>query len=156
MAVEMWVERVVVGKDGVGVWTPEYEVFDVEKDFSIDDDNLDGEISRMGHLLCRYGTVAAEQNANLKRKEEYAKTMEAQVSIDLRKAADTAGTKVTEPQLKAQTIVHPKYQAALASSHVLRGDSAKADHWFRSLMKKADLLHSMGFRQSAEIRRMPG
>jgi len=154
--VEMWVERVVVREDGVGVWTPQYETFDTERDFTIDDENLDGEISRIGHLLCRYGTIAAEQNANLRRKEEWVKTVEAQVSIDLRKAAEQAGTKVTEPQLKAQTIVHPKYQAALAATHVLRADSDKADHWFRSLMKKADLLHSIGFRQSAEIRRMPG
>jgi hypothetical protein len=151
----MNVERVIQTDDGPK-WKVFVEQFNLEADFAMDDQQIEMEVCRMGQLLVRYGTIAAEQNANLKRKEEFAKLMSARVSAAVRSDAEAHGRKTTEPQLKEEVTAHASYQAALAELHILRADAIKADHWFSALMKKADLLKSLCFRQGAEINRMPG
>lgn len=152
----MNVERVVPDKNGRSIWAAQVETFDLESDFSITEETVSIEGCRISQLLCRYGTVAAEQGANVKRKEENVKKVQAEVEILLRNKAAQAGEKKTEALIKAEVTVDIKYQDALRELHMLRADAAKVDHWFRALMKKADQLRSMDYRQSAEISRMPG
>jgi len=149
----MWIDRLVLGENG-WVWQPQQETFDLQKDFSIDEENINGEICRMGQLLVRYGSVAAEQEANLKRKEEYAKLVYAQVSGANRSNFEKEGVKVTDSKLSETVIQSDEYQRALANLHVLRADAVKSEHWWRSIIKKAELLNALAFRQNAEIRKM--
>lgn len=151
----MYVEKLTQVK-GEWVWKSQAEKFDLEKDFSMDEGNLNTEICRMGQLLVRYGSLAAEQGANLSRVEEQVKLTKASVSAALRSQAESNGTKITIPELADQVTLHQTYQTALSELHILRADALKAEHWWRSIVKKSDLLSAMAYRQSAEMRRMPG
>ena len=137
-------------------WAPKIEQVDTEYDFSIDEDNLNKEICRMGHLLVKYGDLAARMNTNLKRKEENVKYVQAKVAGVIRSVAESTGAKMTEGKLNEEVIVDASYQQALAELHTMRADALRAEHWWRSIVKKADLLNAMAFRQNAEIKRMPG
>ena len=150
-----YVERLVrVNEEWV--WHPFKQDLDTENDFSMDEDNLNREICKMGQLLVKYGTLAAEQSANLSRKEEHVKLVKASLSGALRSQAEVDGTKLTIPDLADKVTVHVTYQQALSELHILRADAIKADHWWRSILKKAELLNAMAYRQSQELRRMPG
>ena len=151
----IWVER-LVNDEGEWKWLPKAEKFDTASDFSMDEANLNLEICRMGQLLVRYGDLAAHMQANLKRKEENVKFVQARVAGALRSTAEATGSKLTEGKLNEQVTVDSQYQQALSELHILRADALRADHWWRSIVKKADLLNAMAFRQNAEIRRMPG
>ena len=142
--------------EGEWVWLPQAETFDLGKDFAMDDGNLNMEICRMGQLLVRYGTLAAEQGANLSRVEEQVKLTKASVSAARRSQAEVVGNKITIPELADQVTLHPTYQEALSELHILRADTLKAEHWWRSMIKKSDLLNAMAYRQTAELKRMPG
>ena len=151
----MYVEKLTKVK-GEWSWVPQAETFDLGKDFAMDEGNLNMEICRMGQLLVRYGSLAAEQGANLSRVEEQVKLTKASVSMALRSQAEVSGTKITIPDLADQVTLHPTYQEALSELHILRADTLKAEHWWRSILKKSDLLSAMAYRQTAELRRMPG
>lgn len=151
----MWVER-LSHEGGEWKWKPFKEEFDLEADFAINEEGLNAEICRMGQLLVRYGNLDAEQRANLQRKEEHAKLVKANCSAAIRSEAETKGQKITVGEIEEKTIAHPIYQQALSELHILRADANKADHWWRAIIKKAELLNAAAFRQNAEIKRMPG
>lgn len=149
----MWVER-LVQENGEWVWSPQEESFDLKGDFDVDENNLVGEICRMGQLLVRYGSLTGDQQANLLRKEEGVKLVKASVSAAIRSTAEAEGKKLTENAISEQVVVSSNYQEALSELHVLRADAIKSDHWYRSMVKKADLLNALAFRQNAELKRM--
>lgn len=149
----MGVERLMAGEDGRGVWVEEVETFDLETDFSMDETRLNYEICRMGQLLVRYGTVAAEQEANLKRKEEKVKLVQAQLAGAIRSQAEKDGRKLTEPQLKEEVINSQLYQDILNELHVLRADQAKTDHWWRAMSTKASLLNALAYKHNVEMKK---
>jgi len=149
----MYVERLRPTTDGQWGWVAELEQFDVETDFHINESQIEREICRTGQLMARYGTVAGEQEANLKRKEEHVKYVAAQLSAAIRSTAEKAGAKTTEGKITEELTVHPDYQAALSGLHILRADATKADHWWRAILKRADLLNSLSYRQGAEFKR---
>lgn len=151
----MWVEK-LVHKNGEWQWESQQENFDTQSDFSIDEGNLNMDICRIGQQLVRYGSLAAEQQANLKRKEEHVKLVRAQVAGAIRSQSEATGSKMTENKLEEQVTVHPSYQQALGALHILRADAIKAEHYWRSIVKKADMLNALAFRQTAELKRMPG
>lgn len=151
----MWIER-LTQVDGQWVWEKQQETFDLQADFAMSETELNSEICRMGQLLVRYGSVAGDQDANLKRKEEHAKLVQAQVAGALRSQAEASGTKMTENKLMEQVTAHELYQEALNEMHILRADAIKATNWWKSILKKADLLNALAYRQTAELKRMPG
>lgn len=149
----MWIER-LVQEDGKWQWKAQPEQFDTEKDFAIDEENLNYEVCRQSQLAVRYGSIAAEQESNLARKDEYVKLVYAQVSAAYRSQLEAKGERPTSDRLKELTIADPNYQNALSALHLLRADSVKADHWWRVIMKKADLIQTLTYRQNVEIKRM--
>jgi hypothetical protein len=148
----MFVDKLVQTDEGEWIWHPTSVEYDTESDFNIDDLNIDSEICQMGRILLKYGDLAAEQEANLKRKEEYAKLVQAKVAISLRTHAETTGEKMTEGKLSELVTASDAYQEALAQLHILRADAAKADSWWRTAQKKAELLKALAFRQAPERR----
>lgn len=150
----IYVERLFHNAEkDVWEWRAEEENFDTEADFHIDEANLEKELCRMSMILVRYGTIAGELQANLKRKEEHAKFVQARISGYLRSKYEAAGQRATEGKIMEEVIVHSDYQAALAQLHLLRAESMMTDHWYRSAIKKADILNALAFRQNAELRR---
>jgi len=153
----MYVERLRPDADEQGnvfwAWVKELENFDLTADFGIDEENLSQEICRMGLLLVRYGTIAGEVGANLARKDEQASLVKAQLGEGHRSQAEADGKKIGVEALKDKVVSDPIYQQALTDLHILRGDAVKIDHWYRSCVKKADLLNALAFRQNSEIKR---
>lgn len=137
-------------------WDKKIEYFDTPTDFSIDEDSLNTEICRIGQLMVKYGDLAARMNANLKRKEENVKYIHSKVASMRRSSAEATGEKMTEGKLSEYVTVDDLYQQALLELHIMRADALRADHWWRSITKKADMLNALAFRQNAEIKRMPG
>ena len=153
----IYVERLKFDSEkDIWQWVPEVEQFDLESDFGIDEENLERELCRMAQILVRYGGIAAELEANLKRKEEYSKLVQARVSGALRSQYESQGTKVTEGRLTEEVTQSSDYQNALASLHLLRSEAIEAEHQYRSAMKKADMLNALAFRQNAELKRAYG
>lgn len=148
----IYVERLRQVED-VWQWVPEPEQFDLEEDFKIDENNLEREMCRMGQLLVRYGTLAGELQANLTRKEEHVKLIKAKVGGVLRAQYEAQGTKITEGKLADEVIANDQYQEALRSVHVLRSETIQSEHWYRSAIKKSDMLNALAFRQNAELKR---
>lgn len=142
--------------NGAWEWIQEQENFDLENDFGINEEALEREMCRMAQILVRYGGITGELDANLQRKTEYVKLVQARVSGALRSQYEQAGTKTTEGKLSEEVIQHKDYQEALTALHLLRAESIEADHWFRAAMKKADMLNALAFRQNAELRRAYG
>jgi len=66
------------------VWVPTAVELNVVGDFSIEEMELSREICRMGLLLVKYGGLAAELGAELKRKEEELKLVRAQCAGAIR------------------------------------------------------------------------
>lgn len=151
----IWVDKLVY-EDSEWKWKSFAEQVDTKVDFSIDEDNLNVEICRTGQLLVRYGDLAANMSTNLKRKEENVKYVQARVAGALRSSAEATGSKLTEPQLAAKVVEDDQYQQALSELHAVRANALRADHWWRSIVKKTDLINALAYRQNAEIKRMPG
>lgn len=149
----MWIER-LQQVDGVWKWVPQAEQFDLERDFAISEEALNADACRVGQLMVRYGGIAAEQDAALRRKEEYAKLVFAQVSQANRSAFEAAGEKATADKIKDTATADPNYQQALSELHILRADALKADHWWRSIVQKAELVRALMFRQNAEMKHL--
>jgi len=152
MTQTLFIERLQRLDDG-WAWVAEQEDFDLEADFGIDEMNVTGEICKIGQLLVRYGTIAGEVSANRDRKEEERRLVRAQLDGAIRSDAELSGTKLSEGRIKEQIVASTAYQNALAPLHILRADAVKTEHWWRSIVKKADLLNALAFRQNAEIRK---
>ncbi len=93
----MYVEK-LHNVNGEWVWKAFGQDYDTEKDFSMDEDNLNADICRMGQLMVKYGGLAAEQEANLSRKEENVKLVKASLSAAMKSQAEVDGTKLTIPE----------------------------------------------------------
>ena len=139
--------------DDIWRWVPEAIVINTEEDFTIDELNLNTEVCKMGKLLLKYGDLAAELEAELKRKEENLKYTSAKIAGAQRAAALATSSKITEAEIKEKTIIDPAYQEALNPLHVLRASAVRASHWWRAINTKAKMIEALAFRQSAELRR---
>ena len=148
---EMWVERVIT-TDGVARWTPQQELFDLDKDFSVNDDQLSFETAKLAKAMVRYGTIAAEQKANLERKLEEVKYKKARIGAALRSQAEASGPKLTEAALAEKVVLDVEVQKVLNEMHVLRADAIKAEHWWRSILKNADLLTAASHTRRAQMK----
>lgn len=134
-------------------WVTEVEQVDPQGDFRIDDSNIDFELCRMGQLLARYGSLAAELNTNLARKEEELKYVAARIAAAHRAQSLASGSKTTVDSIKDEVVLSPEYQTTLAPLHILRADAEKVKHWWRSAQAKADALNSLTYWRGAEMRR---
>jgi len=153
MKQQLFIERLKQTEENVWAWVPELEEFDLKADFSIDEMNVAAEICKVGQLLVRYGTIAGEVGANKERHEEKRRLVRAQLDGAIRSEAETKGIKLSEGRIKEQIVASQQYQDALSPLHILRADAVKTEHWWRSIVKKADMLNALAFRQNAEIRK---
>lgn len=146
------VERLEVENDQY-VWKS-YEVhLKTDEDFSINDDLLDKEICRQGQLMVQYGDIMADMQAMLQRREEEVKYTYSVVATKIRSDAEKTGQKLTVDQIKEKAIQQQEYQNALFLLHKCRADALKANNWWRSIAKKADLLNALAYRQGQEIKK---
>lgn len=135
------------------VWKPaEYEL-DTENDFHITQEMLDVEICRQGRLMLQYGDIASEMEAMLTRKEEELKFTYAIIASKIRADAEKDNVKLTEAKINEQVIQNSNYQQVLFNVHKCRADALKANKWWKSIVKKTDLLNSLAYRQGQELKK---
>lgn len=146
------VERLEV-EDGQYVWKPYEYTLETEGDFHIEQELLDHEICRQGRLMLQYGDIASELEAMLKRKEEELKFAYAVVASKIRADAEKEGRKITENKVAEETSQDESYRQVLFTVHKCRADALKADKWWKTMVKKADLLNALAWRQGQEIRK---
>lgn len=142
-----------IGKeDDQLVWVPQAIEVELGDDFEVNDTDLSAELCRLGPLMLKYGELSAKLRAQQKRKEEQLKTEEARCSHALRQAAQANNEKTTEAKLAEQVRINPNVQNLLHQLDMSRNDAMRADHWWRSMAKKADLVQSLVYQSRAEIK----
>lgn len=148
----VYVDRMV--HDGENwVWKTFPEQLDTESDFRIIENNIQAEAIKSSQLMVRYGTLSAELEVNLKREEENAKYVAARVASAIRATAEQNGKKMTEGKVEEELLQNEEYRATLNKLNLVRADALKADHWWRAILKRVDLVIALCHRQNAEIRR---
>jgi hypothetical protein len=131
-----------------GTWQKVAESYSVETDFRIDPDALDAEVCALPPLMIRYGQLYSILKSEVSRKEEYAKFIYANLALKTRETE-----KVTESTVKEKVTVDPQYRLALADLNLSEKNAIMAETWWRSINKKADLVQSLTYRESSEIKR---
>lgn len=147
MTIEVRLET-LENQGGDWVWVPEQKVFDVESAFSLDENNLDAEICRMGQLLLEYGTIQADlitQSARKKTDIDYVGSLVAQ-------RIRASGEKLTEAAIKEKVALNDEYRIAIMEYQAADGDAIKFTNYFKSLQKKADLIIAFTYKMKSETR----
>jgi len=131
-----------------GAWTRVVQEVNLEVDFKINPDNLDGELCSLPQKMIQYGQIYSQLKSEVNRKEELAKFIYASLALKVR-----ATDKVTENAVKEKVTTDQQYQQALAEQNHSERNAILAESWWRSINKKADLIQSLVYRESSEIKR---
>jgi hypothetical protein len=121
----------------------------VETDFTIDDQDLDAELCRMGQLIACYGEVQAAVKASLARREEAAE--QAYASAFLKQSQVTP--KPTVDACKAQATLDPTVMQANQEKIQWEEQALKIDNLFKGLLRKCDCLTALTYKMKAEYQR---
>ena len=134
-------------------WTQE-KIEVNEKDFLINEADLDGEAVRLGQLIVLYGAYYASARTTLVRHENEVKRVYAIEAGKLRSGVEIGSEtrKFTEGRIKEEVEGSNVYQAAVHSSINARGDSLRADTWWKAINTKAELLKMLGYRDKSEMK----
>ena len=131
-----------------GAWTRSREEVNVETDFQIDSDNLDREICSLPQKMITYGRLYSQLKSEVARKEERAKFVYSHIALGIRSTEKT-----TENSIKEKVTCDSTYQQALAELNHSSRLAILCESWWRSINKKADLVQSLVYRESSEIKR---
>jgi hypothetical protein len=132
-----------------GTWEPREVEIDLEADFHINEDDVDGELCRAGKILSFYGDLAANLRAQAQRKKDLRDQVNAFYAIELR----NSGEKMTEGSIKEKILANKESQEAQAEYIKSEMFATKAELLFKSQMKKVDCLTALTYKQRVEIQR---
>lgn len=141
-------ETIIVEKLNGIEWIEEKVELNVEADFAIDEDKVDSELSRMGHLLSQYGLLAAELKAEVSRKESDVDNFYAYLYLKTKEEE----AKTTEAYLKQTAINNLDHQSLMISLNKTTIQALKMQNLFKSLEKKADCLITLAYNKRAEFK----
>ena len=127
---------------------------DTEGDFLLDDNALNYEASRMGKLLMSYGNLAMDMKAQAMRARQTAERTYALESFRLRTQYAQAKQKYTEGMIKDQVIQIQSYISSMEAQTKAEAEAMKVDYFYKSLLKKNDLLISLVYKEGREISRI--
>lgn len=147
MSIEVRLETLQKNEWG-WVWVPEQKSFEVESAFSLDDNNIDAEICRMGQLLLEYGTIQADLITQAARKKTDIDYVGSLIAQRLR----ASGEKLTESAIKERVTLTDDFRMAVMEYQAADGDAIKFTNYFKSLVKKADLIIALTYKVKAETR----
>ncbi len=139
-------------------WKPEQIELDPQNDTMIDENNVDGELCKMGHLLAYYGDLSAKLKTQLARKEEDLDALEAMIDKKIRDkelAAAQTNPKLkppTESFLKKRIRTEEEYQIGVSILQATRLHFYRVDNLLKAMIKKADALNALAYNQRQERR----
>jgi hypothetical protein len=138
---------------GEAVWTPYKYSFSPDEDFQIDPDNLDAEICNVGPLLNKYGDIHSRLQAQAERHKRDLETVSSEVYLRVKTKLLAAGDKATEATVKAEVTISPEYRDAVARYVETQRYAVRADGWWKSILKKSDLVQALAYKIGSEIKR---
>ncbi len=102
---------------------------DVEKDFSLDDTNIDAEACRMGKLLMYYGDLAVELKIQAVRAKQHAEEKYSELALEIRSKG-----KATEGKIKESILTNKEYKEKLVELNKADRYANKVDNFYKSLL----------------------
>jgi len=133
-------------------WTEVVRNFNTTKDFLIMEDDLDGELCKMGQLMVEYGSTWSDLKAQLARHEEEQEAFYSQKAVVLR----AAQAKVTADSVKEQLRSDPDYRKFVLRSQRTEHIMLRVEVWYKSLLGKKDCLIALAYKHRQEIKAMGG
>lgn len=130
-------------------YVPKKIILTLEKDFSIDETNIDGELCMAAKRMVYYGNLSAELQAQAARDKDGVERCYAELDIKTREKM--LGEKTTEGKINAIILTDPKYigvQEKHTASCMYQG---KAENFFRSQQRRVDCITALAYKQRAEI-----
>ncbi len=136
--------------DGEYTWGVETVTLEPEADLSIDDMQVDKELTRMGHTIAYYGDLSARLKSQLARKEEDIDAWQAAADKELREKMAGNAKPPTETYLKKLLLGRPEYLSLVKELGIVRAQYYRLDNLVRALYKKADSLQTLSHNQRTE------
>ena len=131
--------------------TTTLDTLNTKEDFHIDENNIEGELCKAGHLLSLYGTLAAEVKLeSAKRKESLERKM-AEKALNIRETTRNAGLKITEGGIKERILTDTECQQAHNEYIEAEYQFQKTENLFRSMQRKVDCVRTLAYKQQTEI-----
>jgi hypothetical protein len=96
----------------------------------------------------------AECQAHAANRKLEADRAEAQEDLNIRKAASTAGDKITEPAIKQRIVLAPAVTAAKVAYYKADAQHKTVDGFYRALREKASIGIALCYKMKEEIRVM--
>jgi hypothetical protein len=121
----------------------------LDKDFSIDETNIDGELCMAAKRMVYYGNLSAELGAQSSRDKDKVDRIYAELDIHTR--TKYAGEKLTEGKINAIILQTPGYVAAREKQTASAMYQSKAENFFRSQQRRVDCITALAYKQRAEI-----
>lgn len=151
---EIIIEQLVKNEEtGESVWTPYVFTVSAETDFLIDPEDLDAEICGVGPLLNQYGDMHSRLQAQSERYKRKLEEVYSQLYLDQRSSLMEAGDKAPDAVVKAKVYVMQEYKDAVSKYVDTQRNAIRADGWWKSIMKKADLVQALAYKINSEIKR---
>jgi hypothetical protein len=150
---ELIIERLKQNDENQLEWVPFKYEYHPQKDFLIDPDNLDGEICKIGQLMLQYGEAHSLLQAQMERHKKEVEYVYAKFYLEYRSALAKEGERATAETLKSYVTINEHYQTVIQKYIETCKEHNLADSWYKNICKKADLLQSLLFKQTSEIKR---
>ena len=133
-------------------WVAEQVSPMIDEDFAVDEDRLDYEMARLGHLLAYYGTLFGELKSELIRKEENLKRSYSIQAQAIRVKARGDGEKITDATVRERVESDDRYGTQQSALQMTRLYGIMSEAWFQAIKKKADLVIALAYKQGREIK----
>jgi len=151
---EIIIEHLVPNEDtGEAVWTPYLYSIPAETDFIIDPEDLDAEICGVGPLLNKYGDMHSKLQAQVERYKRAVDEVYSKLYLFKRTELTNAGDKAPDAVVRAHVLQMQEYKDIAAQLVETQRHAIRADGWWKSAMKKADLVQALAYKISSEIKR---
>lgn len=120
----------------------------LSSDFQINEFTLDQEICNLPGILCKYGDIASDLRAEVSRKKAALEYFDSAKYKELKLEND----KLTVSHIEADIKCDDQRRELRASLIESERNSHKADNLYRSLLKKADLVIALAYKQRSELK----
>ena len=134
-------------------WVAEEIKLNTEEDFALNDDAIDYEMERISNLIMYYGNLSAELKAQSQRKKQNIEWVYSDLLLTEKSRAVRDKEKPTESAVKAVVYSSEDYNIAHMDYINAEKDAGKTEHFYRTLLKKADICIAISYKKRAEIAR---
>lgn len=119
--------------------------------FTINEDDVNGELCRAGKFLAFFANLAADMKAQAVNYKTALEAFDAEIAIEIRAESIKNGSKITEGGIKERILTHPHRKEQLIKLIKAEQDFQKIENLFRSQQKKVDCLTALAYKQRTEL-----